>query len=144
MSMAYETSPKSMEEIMAQIKLVFTIIFITEACMKLIGYGPKGYFYSGWNKFDFFVVSTSILDLVMDSLGQSFVSFLKVGPQIARVFRVLRVTRLLRLVKSFQGLQKLIQVAIYSIPFLLNVASLLFLIYFIFSILGVFLFQDVT
>lgn len=69
--------------------------------MKIVAYGLKGYFYSGWNKFDFFVVSTSILDIVMAQLGSSSLTFLKVGPQIARVFRVLRVTRLLRLVKSF-------------------------------------------
>lgn len=43
----------------------------------------------------------SIIDLIMDLMGNSFMKALKVGPQIARVFRVLRVTRVLKLVKSF-------------------------------------------
>jgi len=51
-----------------------------ECLLKLIGYGIFGYFYSGWNKFDFFVVCASILDIVLDVLGSSKISFLKVGP----------------------------------------------------------------
>lgn len=66
------------------------------------------------------------------------------GPQLARVFRVLRVTRLFRLIKSFEGLQKLIETAIYSLPAMLNVTALLFLVYFIFAILGVFLFGSIN
>ena len=54
-----------MDDIVDQINLVFTIIFIVESSIKIIAYGMKGYFYSGWNKFDFFVVSTSILDIVL-------------------------------------------------------------------------------
>ena len=144
MAMAYDTSPSDYDYVIAQVNLFFTAVFIFEACCKLIGYGPTGYFYSAWNKFDFFVVCTSILDLLMSYLGASALTFLKVGPQIARVFRVLRVSRLLRLVKSFQGLQKLIKVALMAIPFLFNVASILFLVYFIFAVLGVFLYGSLS
>ena len=55
---------------------------------KLIGYGPRGYFHKGWNQFDFFVVMTSILDIVLEYSGAETLTFLKVGPQLARIFRV--------------------------------------------------------
>jgi len=48
--------------------------------MKLISYGPRAYFHDGWNQFDFFVVSTSVFDILMSSLGKEVMSFLSVGP----------------------------------------------------------------
>ena len=85
----------------------------------------------------------SILDIIMDYIGNALFSFLAVGPQLARVFRVLRVTRLFKLIKSFEGIKNLIDTAIYSLPALLNVAALLSLVFFIFSILGNFLLKDI-
>lgn len=64
-----------------------------------------------WNIFDFFVVSASILDIILHYLGVGGGSknvTLSLLPQIARIFRVLRITRLLRMLKRFKGLQKLI------------------------------------
>lgn len=71
---------------------IFAAIFIIEAILKLIAYGIS-YFYNSWNKFDFFVVAASILDLILELLGGQSGGFLNV----TRVMRVLRVTRILRL-----------------------------------------------
>jgi len=70
----------------------FTSIFILECIIKLLALGYKKYFYIGWNKFDFFVVATSIIDIVISNAFNSKVSFIK-SFQIIRVLRVLRVTR---------------------------------------------------
>jgi hypothetical protein len=43
-----------------------------------------------------------------------------------------------------RGLQKLIKTLIYSLPSLLNIGALLFLVFFIYSVLGVFLFKSVN
>ena len=75
--------------------------------IKIIGYGFL-YFTVGWNVFDFSVVLCSILELMLKFLDKSTLTFLRVGPQLARVLRVLRVTRLLRLVNKLKGLQLLI------------------------------------
>lgn len=61
----------SIDNLLDKLNLVFTVIFIIEAIMKLVAYGIKGYFYSGWNKFDFFVVITSILDFVLEIIGSN-------------------------------------------------------------------------
>ena len=69
---------------------------------------------------------------------------MKLGPQLIRVLKVVRIVRILRLVKALEDLQKLIQTLVNSIPKLVNVFGLLFLVLFIFSTLGVFLFSNIT
>jgi hypothetical protein len=78
----------------------------------------------------------------MDLQGSTS-SFLKIGPQLARIMRVLRVSRLFKLMKSkqLQGLNRIIKTLIFSFPSLMNVFLLLFLLYFIFAVLSVFLFK---
>jgi len=79
-------------------------MFIAEAVLKLLGLGLKGYFYYGWNRFDFIVVAISIFDVMLDSFGKKAFAFMKAGPQLARIFRVMRISRLFKLVKGLKGL----------------------------------------
>ena len=44
---------------------IFTAIFFIECVLKLLVY-RWAYFKTGWNKFDFFVVSASIIDLGLE------------------------------------------------------------------------------
>ena len=60
------------------------------------------------------------------------------------MLRVLRVSRLFRLLNKYKGLQALIQTITFSLPSLFNVFALLMLVYFIFSVLGVFMFREIT
>ena len=143
MATSYEGSSERYDYIVSRLNLVFTAIFILEMVLKLLALGFKGYWFNGWNRFDAFVVLASIVDLLMDALGQDFISFLRVGPQLARVLRVLRVSRLFKLIKSFEGLASLIETLAFSLPSLMNVFALLLLVYFVFSILGVFLFRNI-
>lgn len=109
------------------------MLFIAEAVIKNIAYGPISYFQSRWNLFDFLIVIASILDLALNSYDIA----------LGKAFRILRAARLLRLVKKFKGLKKLIDTAVFSIPAIFNAAGLYFLVHTIFSILGVFLFSEV-
>lgn len=112
--------------------------------LKLCSYG-KGYFLSGWNNFDFFVVMASILDIILDvaGLGSGASAALSILPQIARIFRVLRITRLLRMFKRFKGLQKLIETFIFSMPALGKGLAIVCLFLFISSVLASTLFGDI-
>lgn len=58
---------------------VFSAIFFVEAVLKLIGYGSS-YFNNAWNKFDFFVVATSLFDVVMSVFGESSFAWLSSAP----------------------------------------------------------------
>ena len=69
---------------------------------------------------------------------------IRIVPQLARVIRILRITRLLKLVKSFKNLRQILETLIIAVPALLNVMALLTLVLFIYSILGCFIFGNVT
>jgi hypothetical protein len=144
MALNFEGMSPEFIDLLDIVNLIFTAIFILECIMKLIANGFKRYFYFSWNKFDFFVVSSSILDLaVAYAFSGNNTAFLK-SFQIFRVLRVLRVTRVLRLVRSLRGLEKLIQTLRWSLNALMNVMILLLLIFCIFSIIGCYLFDMVS
>ncbi len=94
----FEGAPRIYEEkIAAAINNTTTIIFIIEAIVKLIGLSPKGYFESLWNRFDFFIVCASLIDvcfIISNSINtdSNSVKFLKTF-QILRILRMIRVTR---------------------------------------------------
>ena len=144
MALPYEGSPASYDLAINNINFFFTAVFIFEFLAKVIGLGFKRYWLNPWNKFDFFVVSSSIVDIIMNILGNGNFYFLRIGPQLARVVRVLRVSRLMKLIRNLPGLQKILQTLLFSLPSLMNVLALLFLVFFMFAVLGVFLFSDVT
>jgi len=93
MAMSYETQSVVYGNILGYINLVFTGVFILEAGLKILAFGFTRYFQSSWNRFDFFVVLASLVDISVsygsESNSQQFLKSL----QIIRVLRVLRVTR---------------------------------------------------
>ena len=143
MAMNYDDCDSGYEYILKFANWIFTGIFVLECILKLTAYGISGYFYYGWNKFDFFVVIASLLDIIIANIDGIDAAFLK-SFQIIRVLRVLRVTRVLRLIKALKGLEKLLQTLSWSISALANVFILMFLMFCIFSILGCYLYDGLT
>lgn len=119
---------------------IFAFIFLVEAILKSIAFGFT-YFNNNWNRFDFFVVMASILDVILAVFNFPTTGILAVGPKIAKVLRVLRVTRIFRLAGKAKSLQAILQTITFSIPALANVFFLLMLIYFMLSVLANFLFN---
>lgn len=70
MALYYETAPDSFVKILESSNYVFSGIFIVEAILKLFTY-RFAYFKTTWNKFDFFVCCSSIIDMLMSNLGTS-------------------------------------------------------------------------
>lgn len=66
-----------------------------------------------------------------------------VSPTLLRVVRVFRIGRVLRLIKAAKGIRKLLFALIISLPALLNIGALLFLVMFIFAIIGMSSFSNV-
>ena len=142
MAVSFQGSDANFNTALEDINLVFTSIFIAECCLKLFADGMRSYFHYGWNQFDFFVVSSSILDIVLTSTTGTNSAFLK-SFQIIRVLRVLRVTRVLRLVKSLKGLEKLLQTLRWSMTALSNIFILMMLVFCIFAIMGCYLYDNI-
>mmetsp|Transcript_43521 Transcript_43521/g.105631 ORF Transcript_43521/g.105631 Transcript_43521/m.105631 type:complete len:2203 (+) Transcript_43521:102-6710(+) len=118
----------------------FSAIFLAEMFIKLGAY-QWNYFKQGWNIFDFFLVCSSVLDVSIELAASGSPSF---NPTILRVLRVFRIGRLLRLIRSASGLRHLLATLAGSLPSLLNVGSLLLLLIFVYAVLGVSLFSNLT
>jgi Ion transport protein len=107
MAANFEGMSKAYSRILEDINYFFTAAFAMECIFKLIAHGGN-YFNSAWNKFDFFVVSASFLDIIMAHLSANSLKVIRVGPQLARIMRVMRVSRLFKLLNKYKGLQALI------------------------------------
>jgi hypothetical protein len=68
MALNNDDIPKSQVELLTSLNSVCSFIFISELGLKLITFG-RAYFLSVWNIFDFFVVSASVLDLILHYSG---------------------------------------------------------------------------
>lgn len=64
MGLSFDGQSKSYTQLLEYINYFFTAVFVIEAVLKLLTY-QKAYFYTTWNKFDFFVVCSSLLDILM-------------------------------------------------------------------------------
>ena len=144
MSMEYKDSSNDYQNALNIINIICVIIFTIEAGLKIYAFGFKAYIKSSWNTFDLLVVVCAYVDILLNSLFTLASRFLKTGPQILRIFRIIRVTRLIRVFKPLKSLQNLITIVTHSLPAVINVLSLLVLCIFIYSIIGVFLFSNVT
>ena len=108
---------------------IFVVIFALEMALKMIGLGLTLYFADSWNKFDFMVTMLSILTLLPIKALES-----------ATVFRSFRIMRLFRLVKIYKGFQKVLNTAVLAAPALLNIGTLLALLWFVYGVAGMYLF----
>merc|ERR1711871_596411 len=76
----------------------FGYIYYGECVLKLLGLGCSGYFRDNWNRFDFFLVMTSLLD---EFASEQLATVLPIPPMLLRVLRVARIMRIMRLLKGF-------------------------------------------
>jgi len=103
-------------------------IFVLEAALKMARHGRRWYVYftDPWNVFDFIIVAVCLLP---------------VGGPYAAVMRLARVLRAMRVVTAVPKLQLLVGSLLKSIPSLLYVGMLLGVLFYIYGVVGVFLFR---
>ena len=65
MALDHDGSSPSMISFLQVTNYIFTAIFAAEAVFKLMVYG-LAYFKTAWNKFDFFVVVSSLIDVAIE------------------------------------------------------------------------------
>jgi voltage-gated sodium channel len=115
-------------EVFDQIDTVFITVFCLEILLKVVSNGPKywEFFYDPWNVFDFFIVAIALLPL---------------HSEFVTVLRLLRLLRVLRLLHFFPKLQMIVGALLKSIPSMGYVGLLLFLIFYMYAVAGVFIFS---
>eukprot|EP00468_Gymnochlora_sp_CCMP2014_P014087 CAMPEP_0167767870 /NCGR_PEP_ID=MMETSP0110_2-20121227/16314_1 /TAXON_ID=629695 /ORGANISM="Gymnochlora sp., Strain CCMP2014" /LENGTH=1017 /DNA_ID=CAMNT_0007656405 /DNA_START=453 /DNA_END=3505 /DNA_ORIENTATION=+ len=131
--MQHDGQPEEMVAMEFYVGWIITCAFTLEAFFKVMAWGPQKYFRSNWNKFDFALALTS---LITGSLSQS--------TTVANTVRLLRVLRAFRFVRWFSTLQELFDTLLVSLPAAWNVLSLMLVVFFIFAIIGMYLFGQVA
>lgn len=112
------------------------MIFLGEAVLRLLAFGLRQYFREGWNRFDFFMVVSSVAGLIASWTSSSDTNYLG-------VLRIMRVARVFRLIPAAKGLRTLFQTFFLSLPGLANLMGVLMLFYFVFAIVGMNLFGTI-
>ena len=130
MASRFYDQPLEWEMTLWYLNIFFSCVFLIEMIFKITAHGPVVYWQSNWNKMDAIIVTISMIGLLNNGFG-------------ATVFRIARLARIFRIVKSAKGLRTLLNTVIFSIPSLFNVASLLFLVFFIYAVMGVAMFGRV-
>ncbi|XP_071990856.1 sodium channel protein type 8 subunit alpha isoform X3 [Engystomops pustulosus] len=128
MAMEHYPMTEQFEGVLYVGNLVFTGIFTAEMFLKLIAMDPYYYFQEGWNIFDSFIVSLSLMELGLQGVE---------GLSVLRSFRLLRV---FKLAKSWPTLNMLIKIIGNSVGALGNLTVVLAIIVFIFAVVGMQLF----
>ncbi|MEM8955958.1 MAG: ion transporter [Verrucomicrobiota bacterium] len=108
---------------------IILAIFTIEIILKMTALAPKplDYFKDGWNIFDFTIVA---------------VCFLPFGGAYAAVLRLFRLLRVVRLITVIPKLQILVGALLKSLPSMFYVTILLFLLFYIYAVVGVMFFRE--
>jgi len=114
--------------------IFFTTLFNLECLIKGLTL-QRYYFRDKWNCFDFFCVLATDVGIIVSIAMQSDSGALTLG-----VLRVFRTARLFRIIRFLQGLHDLFVAFFLSLPKLLNVAAVLFLLTTLYALLGMGLF----
>ncbi|KAM3868483.1 calcium channel, voltage-dependent, N type, alpha 1B subunit, a [Diretmus argenteus] len=114
-------------------EFVFLGLFLTEMSMKMYGLGPRSYFHSSFNCFDFGVIIGSIFEVIWAALkpGASF------GISVLRALRLLRI---FKVTKYWNSLRNLVVSLLNSMKSIISLLFLLFLFIVVFALLGMQLF----
>lgn len=121
LAMESEETPPETIEILDEINIVVSFLFLGEMVIKMLAMGifnhPGAYLTDGWNRLDCFIVVVSMVDFF---LGGTF-SFIK-------ALRFMRAIRPLRVVRRLRGLRVVLNAVVRALPHCVHVAlvSLLF------------------
>ncbi|CAD8186158.1 unnamed protein product [Paramecium octaurelia] len=127
------------DNLLSNFNLAFTIIFIIELGLKLIGLGIKQYLKDKFNIFDAFIVGISLYEVIINQEGGGKSGFSAL--RSLRIFRALRVLRISKLIRSLKFMGFLLKVLGNAFEQILWMFILMLFFLYTFTILGFSLFQ---
>lgn len=115
--------------------LGFTILFTVEMLTKQISMGlimdNGSYLRESWNQLDFFIVITSLVDLMMTGKSLGFI----------KIIRLLRILRPLRFISHNKAMKMIVSALLDSGGSMVNVIIVIMVVWLMFAILAVNLFS---
>ena len=124
----YPDLAKKHYDLLSLVDQLIIALFTIEIALKIISNGKKPwlYFSDPWNVFDFVIVAVCLIPFN--------------DTHYFAVFRILRVLRILRMITVFPKLRLLISALIKSIPSMGYILMLIGVLFYVYAIVGVFLF----
>jgi hypothetical protein len=116
------------------------ILFIIEIILKFLALSVNGFFYDPWNKVDFILIFIATFEIIYNYVFP----LSRELSLILRLIRVLRIIRVFRIIFKIEGLQRLLRTLNYSMPTILNIFVLLFMILYIYTTLACAFFRRIT
>ncbi|MBR2834855.1 MAG: ion transporter [Coriobacteriales bacterium] len=110
---------------------ICVFIYVVEATLKIFAWRSE-YFKDGWNIYDFTITVLSVIPT----------NIFPVPIEVARILRIFRAFRVFRLISAFKQLRVIVVGIAKSIPGVLWTALLLFVVIYIYAIIGVTLFDE--
>uniref|UniRef100_A0A3B4D878 Voltage-dependent N-type calcium channel subunit alpha n=1 Tax=Pygocentrus nattereri TaxID=42514 RepID=A0A3B4D878_PYGNA len=132
-AMVHYNQPEYLSQALYLAEFVFLGLFLSEMTLKMYGLGPRNYFHSSFNCFDFGVIVGSIFEVVWAAIqpGASF------GISVLRALRLLRI---FKVTKYWNSLRNLVVSLLNSMKSIISLLFLLFLFIVVFALLGMQLF----
>jgi hypothetical protein len=122
---------------------IFTIIFNIEMFLKLSAWGGRQYWADRWNRIDLLVVVIADVVFLLDSLASAIFQS-PINPNLARILRLVKLLRILRVLSTGKEVIFLVETLVYAFPAISNVASLWFLVMFIYCVIGMSLYGSLS
>lgn len=120
--------------VIGTMNLCLNAIFLFECIVKVIAMNFREYIKVGWNKIDFVIVITSVLDEILSRSLSDGVDITAL--RVLRIFRILRALRPLRIVARARGLRILAVTLVSAIRPVLNTSILAVMVFAVLGILG--------
>ncbi|XP_038204939.1 voltage-dependent R-type calcium channel subunit alpha-1E isoform X2 [Arvicola amphibius] len=132
-AIVHHSQPQWLTHLLYYAEFLFLGLFLLEMSLKMYGMGPRLYFHSSFNCFDFGVTVGSIFEVVWAIFrpGTSF------GISVLRALRLLRI---FKITKYWASLRNLVVSLMSSMKSIISLLFLLFLFIVVFALLGMQLF----
>ncbi|XP_014476681.1 PREDICTED: voltage-dependent calcium channel type A subunit alpha-1 isoform X3 [Dinoponera quadriceps] len=116
--------------------MCFTGMFTVECILKIAAFGVRNFFKDYWNIFDLITVIGSIVDALVIEFGENFIN---VG-----FLRLFRAARLIKLLRQGYTIRILLWTFVQSFKALPYVCLLIAMLFFIYAIIGMQVFGNIT
>jgi hypothetical protein len=134
----YDRSP-TYNAVAGGLEITFGVVYLVEAALKIVGFGPRAYFGERRNLFDFFIVLAVVagfISVLAEPSGSSG------SGEILSALQALRALRIVPLIERVPVLRPLVGTLIATLWPLVNIAGLVFLTIFVYAILGMQLYGE--
>ncbi|XP_032666768.1 voltage-dependent calcium channel type A subunit alpha-1 isoform X1 [Odontomachus brunneus] len=151
--MKFHRQSEQYKNTLKYMNMCFTGMFTIECILKIAAFGVRNFFKDYWNMFDFITVIGSIIDALVIEFGERVFGVLTGGGQSGEkkenfinvgFLRLFRAARLIKLLRQGYTIRILLWTFVQSFKALPYVCLLIAMLFFIYAIIGMQVFGNIT